>query len=51
MTRSDAEFLQHIKTKSGMPDAKERQRLRQILEKMKLQSTLNWVEPEKGKSQ
>jgi hypothetical protein len=51
VTRSDTEFLQYIKTKCGIPDARERQRLREILEKMQLQSILNWVGPEKPKSE
>lgn len=51
VTQSDADFLQYIKTKCGMPDAKELERLREILKKMQLQSIFSWVEPEKARSE
>jgi hypothetical protein len=51
VNQSDSDFLKYIKTKCGMPDAKELERLRGILEKMRLQSIFSWVEPEKAKSE
>jgi hypothetical protein len=50
VTDSEAEFLKSLKTKSGMPDAKERRRLREILGKRQRRHIFSWVEAQKTPS-
>jgi hypothetical protein len=48
VTRSEAKFLDYIKKKSGMPDASELERLRDILDRMEWQHIFSWAEPKKS---
>jgi len=45
VTSSEAKFLEYIKTKPGMPDASELERLRDILDKMQWQHLFTRVKP------
>jgi hypothetical protein len=48
MTTPEAQFLEYIKTKPGIPDTSELERLREILDKMQWRHIFRRVKPKKA---
>ena len=49
MTRSEAEFLENMKTRCGMTDATELELLRELLGRMRWVHIFTWVKPKAAK--